>query len=65
LRLGTEEIEMPDHCAFCKNPLRPLAAWRANDGLLYCNEFCADAADDTSKLVASRKFKLEERPDAA
>ena len=41
-----------DNCAFCKNPLRPLAEWKANDGRFYCSEFCADAGDlDISNMV--------------
>jgi hypothetical protein len=31
------------NCRFCKNPLRPWAEWKGDDGRLYCNEFCADA----------------------
>jgi len=39
-------------CAFCKNPLRPLAEWKGNDGRFYCSEFCADAGDmETSNVV--------------
>jgi hypothetical protein len=30
------------HCAFCKNPLRPLTEWKSNNGRHYCSEFCAD-----------------------
>jgi len=33
------------HCAFCKNPLRPLTEWKGNDGRFYCSEFCADAGE--------------------
>jgi hypothetical protein len=33
------------HCAFCKNPLPPLAEWKGDDGRFYCSEFCADAGD--------------------
>jgi len=35
------------NCRFCKNPLRPWAEWKGEDGQLYCNEFCADAAGAT------------------
>jgi hypothetical protein len=39
-------------CAFCKNPLRPLAEWKGNDGRFYCSEFCADACDmEVPKIV--------------
>jgi hypothetical protein len=31
------------NCRYCKNPLRPWAEWKGDDGQLYCNEFCADA----------------------
>jgi hypothetical protein len=33
------------NCAFCKNPLKPMAEWKGADGRFYCNEFCADAGD--------------------
>jgi hypothetical protein len=54
-----------NHCAFCRNPLKALSAWREEDGVFYCNEFCADAADDISKTVARRRFESEERATAA
>ena len=53
------------NCVFCRNPLDPLSAWRANDGGFYCNEFCADAADDTSKQIARQEIWLEEQAIAA
>ena len=37
------------NCAFCRNPLRPLAEWKGNDGLFYCSEFCADAGETLSQ----------------
>jgi len=37
-------------CPFCKNPLLPWHHWRASDGRFYCNEFCADAAEDATPL---------------
>jgi hypothetical protein len=64
-RSGNVEPSMPHHCAFCRNPLRPAAEWKAADGLFYCNEFCADAADDTAKLIAGQEFKLDEQRSAA
>ena len=36
---------MHNFCPFCKNPLAPWYQWKAADGRLYCNEFCADACD--------------------
>src|ERR1044071_6154518 len=40
------------HCAFCKNPLRPLTEWKGNDGRFYCSEFCADAGElDVPRLA--------------
>jgi len=33
------------NCAFCKNPLMPWTEWKADDGLFYCSEFCADGGD--------------------
>ena len=54
-----------NHCAFCRNPLKPLSEWRAQDGVFYCNEFCADAADDTSKTIARGESRLEDQAKAA
>ena len=34
------------NCWFCKNPLRPWAEWKGNDEHFYCNEFCADDAEE-------------------
>jgi hypothetical protein len=42
---------MHNFCRFCKNPLTPWYQWRATDGRLYCNEFCADACDSTGGLT--------------
>jgi hypothetical protein len=39
-------------CPFCKNPLTPWYQWRASDGRLYCNEFCADAGETTAELTS-------------
>ena len=52
------------NCAYCRNPLNPLSEWRASDGGFYCNEFCADAADDASKVVTRQQFRLEEQAKA-
>jgi hypothetical protein len=39
-------------CAFCGKPLPisdgQLQPWRAASGLLFCNEFCADDAEEAS-----------------
>ncbi len=40
------------NCAFCKNPISPLAEWKGNDDLLYCNEFCAEAGESIEPLSA-------------
>jgi hypothetical protein len=42
------------NCAFCKNPLRPLAEWKGNDGLFYCSEFCADAGETRATRLQRR-----------
>jgi hypothetical protein len=42
------------NCAFCRNPLRPLAQWKGNDGHFYCSEFCADAGETISPVAAPR-----------
>ena len=43
---------MRDFCPFCKNPLVPWYQWKASDGRLYCNEFCADAGEATAPFVS-------------
>ena len=42
---------MRDFCPFCKNPLTPWFQWKASDGRLYCNEFCADAGEMVAEAV--------------
>ena len=42
---------MRDFCPFCKNPLTPWFQWKASDGRLYCNEFCADAGETVAETV--------------
>ena len=42
------------HCAFCRNPLKPLAEWKGNDGRFYCSEFCADAGETVDPVAASQ-----------
>ena len=42
------------NCAFCRNPLRPLAEWKCNDGRFYCSEFCADAGEIVDPVAASQ-----------
>jgi hypothetical protein len=51
--------DMHNFCPFCKNPLTPWYQWKAADGRLYCNEFCADACDST-KDFAPQKSQLGE-----
>lgn len=46
------------HCAFCKNPLRPLTEWKGNDGRFYCSEFCADAGDTTETAIVSKPAEI-------
>ena len=50
------------NCAFCRNPLRPLAEWKGNDGRFYCSEFCADAGESMEPVAASQ---LPEVPSTA
>jgi hypothetical protein len=44
-------------CQHCGQPFqifdKHIAAWRASDGRLYCNEYCAETAEDTQE----RPFK--------
>ena len=42
------------NCAFCKNPLRPLAEWKGHDGRFYCSEFCADAGETVDQVAAAQ-----------
>jgi hypothetical protein len=42
------------NCAFCRNPLRPLAEWKGNDRRFYCSEFCADAGETVEQVAASK-----------
>lgn len=42
---------MHNFCPFCKNPLTPWYQWKATDGRLYCNEFCADACDSAEEFT--------------
>ena len=44
---------MRNFCPFCKNPLTPWYQWKASDGRLYCNEFCADAGETTVEFTPS------------
>lgn len=45
---------MRNICPFCKNPLTPWYQWKASDGRLYCNEFCADAGETIVDFGPSR-----------
>jgi hypothetical protein len=42
------------NCAFCRNPLKPLAEWKGTDGRFYCSEFCADAGETFEPVAASQ-----------
>jgi hypothetical protein len=42
------------NCAFCRNPLKPLAEWKGDDGSFYCSEFCADAGETIAPVAASQ-----------
>ncbi len=44
---------MRNFCPFCKNPLTPWYQWKASDGRLYCNEFCADAGETSVEFTPS------------
>ena len=52
------------YCAFCKNPLRPLTEWKANDGRFYCSEFCADPGDtpETPLYPNRQRLSPEQEP---
>jgi hypothetical protein len=56
LRDGT-----PTRCARCGEPLRitefGLQCWRSSDGEFYCNEFCADDADEAAFRSRSQSQK--------
>ena len=54
---------MRNFCPFCKNPLTPWYQWKASDGRLYCNEFCADAGETTVEFHAvSRRISGSPAP---
>jgi len=46
----TVDTDAAQYCAFCRKPL-PIAngelqAWRSSSGRFFCNEFCADDAEE-------------------
>jgi hypothetical protein len=57
----------PTCCAFCRKALPvvngQLQPWRAPNGLFFCNEFCADDAEEASfqKRRGSRETTLNAR----
>ena len=53
------------HCAFCKNPLRPLTEWKGNDGRFYCSEFCADAGETGRAAVWRTRQRWPRPPEAS
>jgi hypothetical protein len=62
MRAYTQYTEAAVRCAFCEKPLPivngQLQPWRAADGLFFCNEFCADDAEEArfqSRGRSSRK----------
>ena len=48
--LSTHPSDAAECCAFCAKPLPivngQLQPWRAASGLFFCNEFCADDAEE-------------------
>ena len=46
--------DSPHSCAFCHKPLTLendlIQPWRSPAGLFFCNEFCADDADEAASL---------------
>jgi hypothetical protein len=54
---------MRNFCPFCKNPLTPWNQWKASDGRLYCNEFCADAGETIGDFTSAPAPAVsQERP---
>lgn len=57
----TSDIDIKACCAFCRKPLPvlngELQPWRAPNGQFFCNEFCADDAEE----VQFRRFGRAER----
>ena len=58
----TQHTDTAARCAFCVRPLPivngELQPWRATSGQFFCNEFCADDAEDArfqSRGRSSRK----------
>ena len=50
MRAYTQYTDAAARCAFCVKPLPivngQLQPWRAASGLFFCNEFCADDAEE-------------------
>jgi hypothetical protein len=50
--MHTHRTDAPTRCGFCAKPLPivngELQPWRASSGQFFCNEFCADDADEAS-----------------
>jgi len=57
---GYSAITPPTCCAFCREPWKltkdgsHYSAWRSTDGQVYCDEYCADAAEEESVLAHGR-----------
>ena len=54
MKTYTGEIKSADHCAFCGKQLSisngELECWRTPRGEFFCNEFCADDAEEVHFL---------------
>jgi hypothetical protein len=43
------------NCAFCRNPMSPLAEWKGHDSRFYCSEFCADEGETIKPAAESQQ----------
>ena len=62
MRAYTQYTEAAVRCAFCEKPLPivngQLQPWRAADGLFFCNEFCADDAEEARFQIHGRAARM-------
>jgi hypothetical protein len=66
-RRDTAKKELAACCAFCAKPLPivngEVQPWRATDGQFFCNEFCADDAEEVRFRRHGRAQRKEHERD--
>jgi hypothetical protein len=64
VRFGREGSQTMHNCAFCKNPIRPLAEWKGNENIeLVCAPKLLKMGSNETKMGSNETISFDSSPD--